>query len=166
MYCSAVCCLLSGSLYYLLIGPRRDVNTLNFWGARDFGRFWKPSKNTWNLHATKVAPRWPYKASKMRQSGIWGPFCVPNDEKLTSKWSPKVTKIKGQWKCQNCNPSNVKPSFFVPRAPWKWTKNRWKNMFLKSVSKKRRFSHLDGPCGGHGPPRVPKWWILGLHWGP
>ena len=69
----------SGSLLYLVIGPRMWVNTFYFCRSSDLGGSWKPSKNTWNLHAMKVAPRWPYEASKMSQDGIWTPSCLQND---------------------------------------------------------------------------------------
>ena len=41
--------------------------------------------NMGNPYARKVAPRWPYKASKMSQDGIWGPCKVQNDR----TWTPK-----------------------------------------------------------------------------
>ena len=70
MYCSAVCCLLSGSLYYLLIGLRRCVNTLNFCPAQDFGRSWKPSKKHMKSTCHKGSPWTLKQRPRGSQNGV------------------------------------------------------------------------------------------------
>ena len=56
LFNTAVSNLLSGSLYYLLIGLRRCVNTSNFWRTQDFGRSWKPSKKHMKSTCHKGSP--------------------------------------------------------------------------------------------------------------
>ena len=70
MYCSAVCCLLSGNLYYLLIGPRRRVNTFHFCPARDFDRSWKPYKKRKKSTCHKNSPRTLKQRLRGFQTGV------------------------------------------------------------------------------------------------
>ena len=93
MYCSAVCCLLSGSLYYLLIGPQLRVNTLNFFPTRDFDRSRKPSKK----HRKSICHKGSSRTLKQRPRGSQnGAQMVPKPPKneiwiLTRKATSKKT---------------------------------------------------------------------------
>ena len=78
MYCSAVCCLLSGSLYYLLLGPRRCVNPPNFWRTRDFDRSWKPSKKHMKSTCRKGSPWTLKQRPRGSQNGV---YMVPKPPK-------------------------------------------------------------------------------------
>ena len=93
MYCSAVCCLLSGSLYYLLIGPQLRVNTLNFFPTRDFDRSRKPSKKHRKSTCHKGSPRTLKQRPRGSQNGVQMVPKPPKNEIriLTRKATSKKT---------------------------------------------------------------------------
>ena len=132
----------SGSLLYLVIGPRRCVNTFHFCRSSDLGGSWKPSKNTWNLHATKVAPRWPYKASEMSQDGIWIPFWLQNDLQNRQKNCQK------SYLAENVifeTPLTRNRCFWHPGPTQNDTKNYSKNHFKRRPSEIGPIWRLGGP---------------------
>ena len=93
IYCSAVSSLLSGSLYYLLIGPRRCVNTLNFCPTRDFDRSRKPSKKHRKSACHKGSPRTLKQRPRGSQNGAQMVPKPPKNEIriLTRKATSKKT---------------------------------------------------------------------------
>ena len=93
MYCSAVCCLLSGSLYYLLIGLRRCVNTTNFCPTRDFDMTRNPSKKHRKSICHKGSPRSLKQRPRGSQNGVQMVPKPPKNEIwiLTRKATSKKT---------------------------------------------------------------------------
>ncbi len=88
-----VCCLLSGSLYYLLIGPRNNVNTSNFCPARDFDRSRKPSKKHRKSTCHKGSPWTLKQRPRGSQNGVQMVPKPPKNEIriLTRKATSKKT---------------------------------------------------------------------------
>ena len=86
-------CLLSGSLYYLLIGPRNNVNPFHSCPTRDFDRSRKPSKKHRKSTCHKGSPRTLKKRPRGSQNGVQMVPKPPKNEIriLTRKATSKKT---------------------------------------------------------------------------